>query len=133
MAFAPINKQVKVHSGGGGIGGVIGKIAGTGIGAILGTVVGGPAGAVEGASLGYSLGGLGGGLAGNAIDPAKVRQTRPLSPLGSMSKKDPQVQMAMLQNAQAALKSNVEIPKPESEAIMNHLQAAKDELKTRLT
>ena len=133
MAFTPINKQVNVHKGSGGFGATIGKIAGTGLGAIIGGVATmSPGGAIQGAKLGYGVGGMAGGIAGQAADPARVRETKPISPLGSMSKRDPNVQIATLQQAQNALKGTTEMSAPESAQIMEHLQADKDELKKRI-
>lgn len=133
MAMNQITPVVKTKKGGGFLGGAIGKLAGAALGGVGGFLVGGPAGAAAGASLGASLGGTGGQVIGEKIKPTKQTQTKNVGVLQSMTKADPNVQLAILKNAQDQLKDMPLSATPvDSKAIVGHLRSAQEELKKRI-
>jgi hypothetical protein len=136
MALNPIMFTPKPAKG--GIGGSLGSILGGAVGAVGGAIAGGPMGAISGASLGSSLGGVSGG----AIDPGKPGEAGsniPISnavdkpnPLDRMAN-DPEVQLAGLQTASKALKTESSIATPDAQALQERIALAQDMLKKRLS
>lgn len=93
--------------------GLLGKIGGV-LGTVLGGAVGGLTGGLPGASLGASLGGKVGGTVGGLAQGGGGGQPQGPSIIDSAVKKDPNLQIGVLQEGRRALKE-LPIPGPQHE------------------
>lgn len=130
MALGEINLRQKSHGGSGGKGSFWGGLAGALIGGIATVASAGSAAPAVPALVGAGMGI--GGAVGNAVDPAKVETTKKISKLESTVKTDPGAQLAALQNARLKLADSTDIPQPEADAYMAHINAGMGELKKRM-
>lgn len=145
MALTPINSELKPgHSGKGmGIGGIAGGVIGGILGAIGGAGAGG-VGAIPGAIGGASAGMAAGGTVGNQIDPSRAAEAGLNSQLIESSnpqktvplerfENNPEVQLANLQSAREALRSEQSIPTPQAQLLDKDFAEAQKLLKNRVT
>lgn len=118
MAITPVNVLPKKK---GGFLGSLGRALGGAAGAVGGAMVGGPVGALKGASTGASIGGAVGGMAqgGQSSGGTSV-------PLQSVAKRDPNVQLAQLDEARKAADF---LPANQREEVLGTLNPAFEHLK----
>jgi phage tail tape-measure protein len=137
MPLIPVNLvDASGHKGKGlGLGSILGGVAG----AIVGGVAGGPGGAVSGAGTGASLG----GMIGNQIDPSTAgveTQNTSISQAGAPEKtvpiqrfeNHPEVQLANLQTARDALKSESSISPQDAKLMDNDFATVQELIMKRL-